>query len=411
MALAMINNAIENKECPHLFMHDDNGELDVIDERWIAESVQSLRNILPKKGSFEVDLPPYHHSTGVLLRGRCDYCEAATGVIWEFKYCPGGITDSHRLQLACYLAMASKPVGKLYAYPSGVIETITLRVDQSTFFRARLEIKHVPKSLGPAPPPLTIRPMLGWTIPHTRDHEALVSGIVVDDGANSTVYVGLSCCCVLLAYTASGSLQHTFNDIMTPHGFSVAPSKLLEGQLDVYALQRDGSLHIYTIDKTFICSRRLSRTIACASSQESSKCEKIVWCVNYDGSYIVMNVNWKRQPYIGIYSFASQRLIEIGRDLPFRKPVRQLIAYSSDDVAAAHGDVCFAYSCQGQRLYVAKSRHVYTYRSDSGGGCVPDLFSIVSLQQQPKHMCVSSRGMLYLQWDTKVVGYNTQASC
>lgn len=80
-------------------------------------------------GDFEVALPARALPRGtksVVVRGVADYVERGRdGPLWAFR-CVEELTDAHRLQLACQLALAGRSTGRLYALRSGAIETIRL---------------------------------------------------------------------------------------------------------------------------------------------------------------------------------------------------------------------------------------------------------------------------------------------
>lgn len=98
---------------------------DWVDEKFIIAASSCVEKVLAEKqGTFEAVLPITLITPKCDLFGRADFVEE-DGIIWEFK-CSENLTEEHILQLACYLAMAEKNTGQLYAILSGEILTIEL---------------------------------------------------------------------------------------------------------------------------------------------------------------------------------------------------------------------------------------------------------------------------------------------
>jgi hypothetical protein len=103
---------------------------DWISQEFSDQCVACVREALTAtKGTFEVYMPSRSLTRGsktIHLGGIADYVEEGDDKpIWEFK-CTDAITDSHLLQLACYMALSGRRVGKLYAIKSGEVATIGL---------------------------------------------------------------------------------------------------------------------------------------------------------------------------------------------------------------------------------------------------------------------------------------------
>jgi hypothetical protein len=81
-------------------------------------------------------------SMSILLCGRADYIDSKTGEVWEFK-CMHHYSEEHVLQLACYLFLADRTVGKLYTLLSGSIVTVELTDPQKfiAIAMSRYEVK------------------------------------------------------------------------------------------------------------------------------------------------------------------------------------------------------------------------------------------------------------------------------
>ena len=103
---------------------------DWISQDFADQCVTCVRDTLSTtKGAFEVYMPSRSLTRGsrtIHLGGIADYVEEGSDKpVWEFK-CTNTITESHLLQLACYMALSGRKIGKLYAIRSGEVATIKL---------------------------------------------------------------------------------------------------------------------------------------------------------------------------------------------------------------------------------------------------------------------------------------------
>lgn len=125
---------------------------DWIDETFTNQCVGCVRETLGTTlGTFEVSLPAASLPRGakqIIVHGIADYVEEPAADVaehdaplWEFKCC-SDVTDAHLLQLGCYLALAGRTTGKLYAIKSGAIATIRLELKNAAAFLSSAMAKY-----------------------------------------------------------------------------------------------------------------------------------------------------------------------------------------------------------------------------------------------------------------------------